>query len=122
MSLSADTLALLDDMLARGCPPCDLCGCLCDPDGPGGVCVCDLACRFCYVAQQRPDFRPPAGGYRFPPPGFATRSRPTLRGTTLLILAWPSPLSDGITTTHGFGFRSRSRPPREGWSAPRAAR
>lgn len=28
-------------------PTCQNCGCICDPDGRGGVCACDLACAFC---------------------------------------------------------------------------
>jgi 8-oxo-dGTP diphosphatase len=31
----------------RHMPECANCGCTCDPDGEGGVCVCDLACGFC---------------------------------------------------------------------------
>ena len=35
------------DAAARGMPTCCACGCVCDPEGAGGVCACDLACAFC---------------------------------------------------------------------------
>lgn len=35
------------DAAARGMPTCGACGCVCDPEGAGGVCACDIACAFC---------------------------------------------------------------------------
>lgn len=32
-------------------PRCFYCGLYCDPWGPGGVCVCDLACAYCAAAE-----------------------------------------------------------------------
>ena len=39
--------AAMDDAVSRGMPTCSSCGCICDPEGAGGVCMCDAACRFC---------------------------------------------------------------------------
>lgn len=42
-----DTAAALADAKERGMPECSSCGCVCDPEGAGGVCACDAACAFC---------------------------------------------------------------------------